>query len=70
MLSIYLDDCKEDLPKEFESYVSQYFDEVYEPDWFSDNFVKFIIEEIDKSKVVGDGQSINIYNDILGNFLP
>ena len=43
MLSIYLDDCKEDLPKEFESYVSQYFDEVYEPDWFSDNFVKFIM---------------------------
>lgn len=70
MLNIYLDNCKEELPKEFESYVSQYFDEVYEPDWFSDDFVKTIIEKIDKSQVIGVGKSVNIYNDILGNFPP
>ena len=70
MLNIYLDNCEEELPKEFESYVSQYFDEVYEPDWFSDDFVQTIIETIDKSKVVGGGKSVNIYNDILGNFPP
>ena len=70
MLNIYLDNCREELPKEFESYVSQYFDEVYEPEWFSDDFVKRVIKMIDKSEVMGEGNSINIYNDVLGNFPP
>ena len=70
MMNIYLDNCREDLPKEFESYVSQYFDEVYEPEWFSDDFVRRMIKTIDKSEVVGIGNSINIFNDILGNFPP
>ena len=70
MLNIYLDNCREELPKKFESYVSQYFDEVYESEWFSDEFVKRIIRQIDKSEVVGVGSSINIYNDVLGNFPP
>lgn len=70
MLNIYADDCKEPLPKEFESHVSDYFDEVFEEDWFSDNFVKNTIKEIDKSEIVGEGRSINIYNEFLGNFPP
>lgn len=70
MLSIYLDNCRENLPKEFESYVSQYFDEVYEPEWFSDDFIRTIIRTIDKSEVIGEGNSINIFNNILGNFPP
>lgn len=70
MLSVYFDNCKEELPKEFESYVSQYFDEVYEPEWFLDDFVRKVIKTIDKSEVIGTGISINIYNDVLGNFPP
>ena len=69
MLNIYLDNCREDLPKEFESYVSQYFDEVYEPEWFSDDFVRRIIKTIDKSEVVGIGNSINIFNDITDSLI-
>ena len=70
MLHVYFDDCKKELPKEFESYVSQYFDEVYEPEWFSDEFVKKIIHKIDKSEVIGTGRSVNIYNEFLGNLPP
>ena len=72
MLYIYIDDCKSVLPKEFESYVSDYFNDVYEPEWFKDEFVQRIIKEIDNSKVafIGNENSINIYNSTLGNIPP
>ena len=70
MLYIYIDDGWDTLPDEYECYVSDYFDDVYEPDWFSDLFVRRIIKEIDDSEVVGQGKSVNIYNEILGNIPP
>ena len=70
MLRIYIDNCVDTLPSEFECYVSDYFDDAYEAEWFSDQFVREIIKEIDDSEVVGDGDSVNIYNNVLGNIPP
>ncbi|MEI3139158.1 MAG: DUF4869 domain-containing protein [Lachnospiraceae bacterium] len=70
MLSIYIDDGWGNLPEEYESYVSDYFDDVFKPEWFSDDVVRNIIKEIDDSEVVGPGKSVNIYNETLGNIPP
>lgn len=70
MLYIYLDNAIDDLPKEYEGHVSDYFDDVYEPEWFSDQMVRQFIWEIDETKVVGDGISVNLYNEVLGNIPP
>lgn len=70
MLYIYIDHAIDDLPKEYESHVSDYFDDVYEPEWFSDKMVKQFILEIDETKVVGEGVSVNLYNEVLGNIPP
>ena len=70
MLRIYIDNCVDTLPSEFECYVPDYFDDAYEAEWFFDQFVREIIKEIDDSEVVGDGDSVNIYNTVLGNRPP
>ena len=70
MLYIYIDDGWGNLPEEYESYVSDYFDDVFKPEWFSDDVVRNIIKEIDDSEVVGPGKSVNIYNETLGNIPP
>lgn len=63
MLYIYIDDGFGNLPEEYECSVSDYFNDVFEPEWFSDKMVQKIIETIDDSKVVGTGNSVNIYNE-------
>ncbi len=70
MLYIYLDNAIGELPKEYEGHVSDYFDDVYEPEWFSEEIVKQIIWEIDETKMIGEGVSVNLYNEILGNIPP
>lgn len=70
MLKIYVDNCQEDLSDRYEGYVSDYFDDTYEPEWFEDPFVREIIKIIDKSDVICEHKSINIYNEILGNIPP
>lgn len=70
MLYIYIDDGFGNLPEEYECYVSDYFDDVFESEWFSDKMVQRIIKVIDDSKVVGTGDSVNIYNETLGNIPP
>lgn len=70
MLHIYIEDCVNPLPDDYISRVDQYFDNNYEPEWFQDAFVRRIIQEIDHSQVVGEGLSVNIYNEVLGNIPP
>jgi hypothetical protein len=70
MLNIFIDDSKGNLPKGYISYVTQYFDNHFEPEWFADEYVRHIIQEIDNSEVVGIGKGVNIYNEILGNIPP
>jgi hypothetical protein len=71
MLYVYINDGRGNLPDEYESYVSDYFDDVYEPEWFNDSYVQKIIREIDDSQVeVRAGKSVNIYNEYLGNIPP
>lgn len=71
MLYIYVDNCLDELPSDYESYVSDYFDDAFESSWFSDDFVRKIIKEIDDSEVVGlEGASVNIFNKVLGNIPP
>lgn len=71
MLNIYIED-KTGTPKEYESYVSDYFDFSFFPEWFSDEFVQKIIREIDKSEVqvVPNINSTNILSPVLGNIAP
>ncbi len=70
MLYIYMDDGWGHLPEAYESYVSDYFDDIYEASWFTDDVVRTIIRDIDDSEVVGAGESVNIYNKTLGNIPP
>ena len=53
--------------KEYEGYISDYFDMNFENEWFDDNLVREIIWEIDKTKVISN---INLYNETLGNIPP
>lgn len=46
--------------------VSPYFDNVYEDEWFSDDFTKETVKEIDKSDVI---DSRSVYNEY-GGSLP
>lgn len=59
MLSIYIGFDKEAIRD-----VSTYFENIYEDDWFSDDFVKYIVKTIDGSEVVS---SRSIFNPIFGN---
>lgn len=69
MLYIYIN-SGESNNEEFEGHVSAYFDDVYEPEWFSDKRVQRIIWEIDETRVVGEGVSVNLFNEVLGNIPP
>ena len=70
MLYIYIEGDWKDSKDEYESYVSDYFDDVFEPEWFSDKMVQKLIKVVDDSKVIGEGESVNIYNKTLGNIPP
>lgn len=68
MLRIYLNDWKnEKKALEYEGRVSAYFDEVYEEEWFSDEFVVRIIKEIDNTEVVSGKV---LHNEVLGDIPP
>lgn len=70
MLNIYINNYERPLSDDYVSYVSDYFDDEFEPEWFADDYVRSIIREIDHSQVVGEGYGVNIYNDVLGNIPP
>jgi hypothetical protein len=54
------------LLKQYESYVSDYFDDEYEDDWFEDSYVKKLIKAIDNTEVCDDG---TLYNEVLGGIV-
>lgn len=66
MLKILLDDEEVDV-SEYESYVSDHFNDEFEKEWFSDPCVQRILREIDETEVIND---FNLYNETLGNIPP
>ena len=70
MLNILINDFSEKvlvLAKSYKSYVSDYFDIVFDKDWFSDPYVVQIIKEIDNTVVNAD---LTLHNEILGGIVP
>lgn len=72
MLYIYIEEDDKSLPSDYMSRVSDCFDGIYLPEWFSDPFVREMIEIIDNSVVEQNNttDSINIFNSVLGNIPP
>lgn len=66
MLSIFINKTPYD-NKGFENYVSDRFDDEFEKDWFNNEFVKRIIEEIDDTEVVSD---VCLRSKVLGSIPP
>ena len=69
MLNILINDKSKDVISklhEYESYVSDYFDDEYEDEWFEDSYVKKLIKAIDNTEVKDDG---TLYNSILGGIV-
>jgi hypothetical protein len=62
MLKIYFGSHKDEIYN-----TDLYFNNSYKDKWFSDNFVKRMIKEIDNSEVIDNNI---IKNDILGTFSP
>lgn len=50
MLHIIFGDCEESIYN-----TSVYFDNVYEQEWFSTNFAKTVLREVDKAELTEDG---------------
>lgn len=70
MLYILIDTNEEKLkPRlaEYESYVSDFFDEIYENSWFEDYFVQSMLQQIDHVKVC---ENNTLYNEMLGGIVP
>lgn len=66
MLRVLLDDEEVDVSM-YESYVSDYFNDEFEREWFQDPYVQKIIKEIDNTEVV---HGFNLYNEFLGSIPP
>ena len=69
MLNVLINDKSESvlamLPQ-YESYVSDYFDDEYEDEWFTDPYVVKLIKNIDNTEVRKDG---TLYNEVLGGIV-
>lgn len=61
-LSVLIDNGKQDM-SDYESRVSDYFNDIYEKEWFLDDFVRKIITEIDCTEVKS---GYVLYNETLG----
>jgi hypothetical protein len=61
MLKIWVGTCKEEI-----SSVDDWFDSLYDSDWFDDPFVIKMVEDVDKGKV---GNKVMIYN-YMGDLMP
>lgn len=66
MLNILIDNGRQNM-SDYESYVSDYFDDVYEKAWFLDEFIQKIITDIDCTEVKSD---YVLYNETLGEIPP
>lgn len=69
MLNILINDKSEKVKaklSQYESYVSDYFDDEYEDAWFEDDYVKKLIKEIDDTEMLPDG---TLYNSALGGIV-
>lgn len=69
MLNLLINDKSENVVKEldqYESYVSDYFDDEYEDEWFEDDYVKKLIKEIDDTEVRQGG---TLYSNALGDIV-
>lgn len=69
MLSVLINDKSENvipMLKQYESYVSDYFDNEYEDEWFKDSYVKKLIKAVDSTEVYEDG---TLYNEVLGEIV-
>lgn len=70
MLNIIIESNYEEICQRLPNRISNvrgYFDTSYEPEWFDDEFVRKIIQDIDKTTVVS---GINLYNDVLLGISP
>lgn len=70
MLNIIIESNYEEICQRLPNRISNvrgYFDTSYEPAWFDDEFVRKIIQDIDKTTVVS---GINLYNDVLLGISP
>lgn len=69
MLNVLINDKSESvlamLPQ-YESYVSDYFDDEYEDEWFTDPYVVKLLKNIDNTEVREDG---TLYNEVLGGIV-
>lgn len=67
MLNIWIDNfSNKEKTNEYEGYVSDYFDDEYEDEWFRDDYVKMLVKEIDNTSVLDDG---SLYNEYLGGIV-
>ena len=69
MLNVLINDKSESvlamLPQ-YESYVSDYFDDEYEDEWFTDPYVVKLLKNIDNTEVREGG---TLYNEVLGGIV-
>jgi len=50
--------------------VSQYFDAAYEPEWLHNDFVRRVIEGVDRNTIIGEGATSAFYSEVLGVIPP